>query len=81
MQRGLKSKEEVIKRLKDKYKIIEIEEAYDEIDDLVTDGSLYSEDLYEKIALDSGNSASYIKALCLNIAHDCNLRCKYCFGR
>lgn len=77
---GLKSKEEVVKRLKDKYEIIEIEEAYDEINDLVIDGGLYSEDLYEKIALDSGNSASYIKALCLNIAHDCNLRCKYCFA-
>ena len=32
------------------------------------------------IALATDNSESFVKALCLNIAHDCNLRCKYCFA-
>ena len=36
--------------------------------------------LYENIAKKSGQGPSYIKALCLNIIHDCNLRCKYCFA-
>ncbi|MGE5626489.1 MAG: thioether cross-link-forming SCIFF peptide maturase [Solirubrobacterales bacterium] len=74
------TKEEIIERLKAKYQIDELEEAIDEVYELIDEGSLYSEDLYEKIAMDSENSTSYIKALCLNIAHDCNLRCSYCFA-
>ena len=41
---------------------------------------LYSKDLYEEIAMAGDESESYIKALCLNVVHDCNLRCKYCFA-
>jgi len=76
----LYSKEEILDILKDKYSIDDIEEAYQEVIELVAQGGLYSEDLYENIAIESGNSESYIKALCLNIAHDCNLRCRYCFA-
>ncbi|WP_234119399.1 thioether cross-link-forming SCIFF peptide maturase [Clostridium hydrogenum] len=77
---NLKSKEELITRLKDKYSEKEISEALEEINELVSEEVLYSEDLYENIAKKSGDEPSYIKALCLNIAHDCNLRCKYCFA-
>ncbi|MHC1720714.1 MAG: thioether cross-link-forming SCIFF peptide maturase [Clostridiaceae bacterium] len=77
---GLASKEETIKKLNSKYSIKEIGEAWDELRELAEEGSLYSEDLYRDIAMESGNSPSYIKALCLNIAHDCNLRCRYCFA-
>jgi uncharacterized protein len=76
----LYSKEDILKRLQDKYPIDVVEEACKEISELAAEGGLYSEDLYEKIAADSASSDSYIKALCLNIAHDCNLRCKYCFA-
>ena len=41
---------------------------------------LYTGDLYKAIAMESGEKESYIKALCLNVIHDCNLRCKYCFA-
>ena len=41
---------------------------------------LYSKDLYESIALSGNLAEPYIKALCLNVVHDCNLRCKYCFA-
>ncbi len=77
---ALDSKEETVKRLSSKYSTEDIEEAYDEIKELEDDGSLYSEDLYRDIAMNMGEEPSFIKALCLNIAHDCNLRCKYCFA-
>lgn len=73
------SLEEALKLFSAKYPKAEIEEAYNEITELVDEGLLYSEDLYEDIAL-KDVSKPYIKALCLNIAHDCNLRCKYCFA-
>ena len=76
----LLDKESVILNLKDKWSKEEIEEAYDELLDLVKDETLYSKDLYEEIAMAGDDSESYIKALCLNVVHDCNLRCKYCFA-
>lgn len=77
---NLKEKDEVIERLKDKYDTIEISEAYDEIKELVKDEVLYSKDQYEDIANSSMDDRDYIKALCLNVIHGCNLRCKYCFA-
>ncbi|MEG0570729.1 MAG: thioether cross-link-forming SCIFF peptide maturase [Oscillospiraceae bacterium] len=56
----------------------ELDDAYSEIKDLFDQGILFSEDSYEKYA-DMMTSAP-IKAMCLHIAHDCNLRCKYCFA-
>lgn len=56
----------------------EIESCYNEIVELSNEHILFSEDDYEKYAKVS--VASPIKAMCLNIAHDCNLRCKYCFA-
>ncbi len=79
-EEGLSSKEEVTNRLSGKYSKEDIFEGYDELKELVDEGILYSEDLYEDIAGKSVNEKSYIKALCLNIAHDCNLKCKYCFA-
>ena len=76
----LKDKEEVISNLKDKYEISELSEAYDEIKELVDEEVLYSKDQYEDIANSSMDDRDYIKALCLNVIHGCNLRCKYCFA-
>jgi uncharacterized protein len=76
----LKTLDEVFKSIGDKYKKEDIEEAYSEIQHLVDEGMLYSKDLYKDVAIKNDNTPSYIKALCLNIAHDCNLRCKYCFA-
>lgn len=75
----LSSKEEVIGKLSDKYNTSDLEEAYNELQELINEGLLYTEDLYEAIA-QNDNSKSFIKALCLNVAHDCNLKCKYCFA-
>ena len=79
-EEGMAPRKEIIERLNSKYSMEELEEAFNDIDELIEEGSLYSEDLYEKIAMDTGKSESFIKALCLNIAHDCNLRCSYCFA-
>lgn len=73
-----KCPEKVIKKLSKYYSIDEIESCYNEIVELYNDQILFSEDDYEKYA--DYSVASPVKAMCLNIAHDCNLRCKYCFA-
>ena len=60
-----------------KYDAGEIKECYDELKSLYEDKILYSEDDYEKYAK---AIMAPVKSMCLNIAHDCNLRCKYCFA-
>lgn len=69
----------VVKKLEDKYSAEDIREAYGEIFELYKDGKLFSEDSYESLAIEE-KLRSPIKALCLNVAHDCNLRCSYCFA-
>jgi uncharacterized protein len=53
-------------------------ESYEEILQLQQEKLLFSEDPYEVYAQTAVSSP--IKAMCLHIAHDCNLRCKYCFA-
>lgn len=79
-EEGLKEKEALIELYKDKYSEEEISEVYNEIQQLIEEDLLYSKDNYEHIAINGQDSKDFIKALCLNITHDCNLRCKYCFA-
>ncbi len=65
--------------MKDKYPEDEIEESYTEICTLVSNGQLFADDCYADIAK-NWNKKSVVKALCIHVAHDCNLRCKYCFA-
>ena len=66
-----------------KYNDTDLMEAVNEINELRDMGTLYSKDIYrdyvdkfsEKKAGDP-----VVKAMCLHIAHDCNLRCEYCFA-
>ncbi len=58
----------------------EIAEAVDEILLLAKEGQLYTEDIYENYIDSFKNRETVVKALCLHIAHDCNLACKYCFA-
>ena len=73
-----KCPEDVVRKLSKMYDSKDIEDCYEEIVSLYNDKILFSEDDYEKYALSA--VASPIKAMCLHIAHDCNLRCKYCFA-
>ncbi|SHH38729.1 thioether cross-link-forming SCIFF peptide maturase [Clostridium grantii] len=77
---GMKPLQELLELYSDKYGEEVIKEAYGEINELVEEGSLYSKELYEEIAKTFEKSPNFVKALCLNITHDCNLRCKYCFA-
>lgn len=54
-------------------------EAADELLELKTQNLLFTKDIYKKLA-GYKEKNSVIKALCLHIAHDCNLRCRYCFA-
>ena len=66
---------------KDKqYSESDIAEAVDEILELYEAGLLYTEDIYEPYIEQFGERETVVKALCLHIAHDCNLACKYCFA-
>ncbi len=55
-------------------------EAVEEIEELKKQGALFSEDIYEKYITDFKKRETVVKALCLHIAHDCNLACRYCFA-
>jgi uncharacterized protein len=74
-----KTLNEIVDTLKSKHNEDRINEAYSELKNLENDDLLYSKDDYI-------NHPSFIhrkpvvKALCLHIAHDCNLKCNYCFA-
>ena len=72
--------DEINAKLGDKYKADDIKEAYDEITELKDAGSLFTEDIYENYIDSFKNRQPVVKALCLHIAHDCNLACQYCFA-
>jgi uncharacterized protein len=74
-----KSSEEIIELLSDKFPREAILEGLKEIKSLIESNMLYTEDIYRN-TLEESNEPSFIKAMCLNIAHDCNLKCKYCFA-
>ena len=61
-----------------KYTETELKECYSEIYELYKEDILFSRDEYRKYAELSVKAP--IKALCLHVSHDCNLRCKYCFA-
>ena len=57
-----------------------LREVIEEILELKEAGMLYTEDIYERYIGEFKNRETVVKALCLHIAHDCNLACKYCFA-
>ena len=60
------------------YSAEQLSEVYGELRELKESGLLFSEDDYEKFADMMVHSP--LKAMCLHVSHDCNLRCKYCFA-
>ena len=87
------SREEIVTKMLEKYQqpfyaslfeepITEavIAEAFEEIEELKEQGTLFTEDTYQDYVFDFKKRKTVVKALCLHIAHDCNLGCKYCFA-
>ena len=77
---GFSSSEEVIQKFKGKYDEQELIQVCEEIKELEKEGMLYTPDLDENLLWDKLENGNGVKALCLNIAHDCNLACEYCFA-
>ena len=62
------------------YSSNDIKEVCEELLLLHEAGQLYTKDVYEDYIMDFKNRPTVVKALCLHIAHDCNLACEYCFA-
>ncbi|MEE1003666.1 MAG: thioether cross-link-forming SCIFF peptide maturase [Acutalibacteraceae bacterium] len=77
-----KSKDEIVKNITEKYGVEEYEvlECIEDVKELENLGKLWSKDEYEDLAIDFKNRNTVIKALCLHVAHSCNLNCSYCFA-
>ena len=81
------SREDIVKALTEKYKGTEgvtaqdIDECYDDVLELKEEGRLFTEDTFEPMADTlKKKSTGIVKALCLHVAHTCNLNCSYCFA-
>lgn len=58
----------------------DIDLCFEDIEALIKDGRLFAKDAFENSALDFKKRQGVLKAICLHVAHDCNLACKYCFA-
>ena len=80
------SEEDIVSAILNKYKDApdvtreEVLECIEDVRALKEQGKLFSEDVYENLAFDYKNNTKVIKAMCLHIAHSCNLNCSYCFA-
>ncbi len=74
------SDESVIEAYSGQYPESEVREALEEVRTLQSSGQLFAEDIYHGAVLDFRKRQTVVKALCLHIAHDCNLACQYCFA-
>ena len=74
------SEDAIVGQLSGKYTKEQLLEALEEIRELKEAGQLFTEDTYKDYVMDFKKRKTVVKALCLHIAHDCNLACKYCFA-
>ena len=72
--------ETVLSEYNGEYPQAEVREALEEVRYLQQQGQLFAEDIYHGAVLDFRKRQTVVKALCLHIAHDCNLACQYCFA-
>ena len=77
------SEAEIVSAITAKYADVtkdDVLECIDDVKALEDAGKLYSKDEYEELACNYKNNSKVIKALCLHVAHTCNLNCSYCFA-
>ena len=72
--------EELVQKLGGRYGGDDIKDALADVTELTEAGQLFVEDTYESMIDDVKKRKTVVKALCLHIAHDCNLACRYCFA-
>ena len=72
--------ENLKKRLGDTYSEEDLRDALDDVIELTEDGKLFTKDEFEYLVPIVKKRKIVVKALCLHIAHDCNLACRYCFA-
>lgn len=72
-------KPEIMKKYPE-IKDTDVDELIGDIESLKETGQLFSDDIYEEYIDDISDRQTVVKALCLHIAHDCNLACRYCFA-
>ena len=58
----------------------DLRQCIDDVTSLKEAGKLWTPDTYENMAFDFKNRNTVVKALCLHVAHTCNLNCSYCFA-
>ena len=78
--------EAIVSKILEKYKGVEgvtkedILLCIEDIRELEASGKLFSVDKFESLAYTYKNNSNVIKAMCLHVAHTCNLNCSYCFA-
>ena len=78
--KSLETKENLIASLKDRYAEPDLNDALSDVIELAENRQLFAKDIYEGMIDVVKKQKTVVKALCLHIAHDCNLACKYCFA-
>lgn len=80
------SSDKIVTSMLEKYRTnpevteVEIRETLTDIQELINHGQLFTEDEYKDLSIDLRDRKTYVKALCFNVAHTCNLSCDYCFA-
>ena len=72
--------DEIVAKLKDRWPESDIREVLEDVEELTRQGVLFTEDTYKDKIIDFKKRSTVVKALCLHIAHGCNLACRYCFA-
>lgn len=72
--------ERLTAELGSKYTAEELRDALEDVTELTADGKLFAPDTYEPLIDAVKQRKTIVKAMCLHIAHDCNLACRYCFA-
>ena len=82
LRQGTEAREKIARTVAEELAVemSEAEETVEEILYLKEQGQLFAEDIYENYIDTFKNRETVVKALCLHIAHDCNLACRYCFA-
>ena len=77
------SEEEIVRQITEKYPDVtpdDVRECLDDVKTLKEQGKLFAPDVYADKAFDFKKRSTVVKALCLHVAHTCNLNCEYCFA-